>query len=149
MAEPEYGAMYLNEAGYAAGAAHLVPLAQPQVVPEDHRAEVVLFQVQGLPRDLLARLRGGELQHLAGHRGGEAVHAGDAVLDLEDGPDFPDVDFGEVRGLDFLEEDLFELAGTENGVAGHRGWVGEIVKNITYSGSQQRYRERRCVVRCA
>src|SRR5205807_1891639 len=58
---------------HAPGAAHLVPLPQHEVVAEDHGTDVVLFQVQRLPRDLLSRLRGGELEHLAGHGRGEML----------------------------------------------------------------------------
>jgi hypothetical protein len=42
--------------------------------------------------DLLAGLRRLDLEHLAGHRLLEAVDAGDAVLHLEDGTDFFDVE---------------------------------------------------------
>jgi len=105
---------------HATRATDFVALAQHQVVAENDRPDVVLFEVQGLAGDLLAGLRGGEFEHFAGHRRGEPVEAGDTVLDLQDRAHLADVDFGQVRGLDFLEEDLFELAGTENGVAGHR-----------------------------
>src|SRR5207237_321141 len=96
----------------APAAAHLVPLPQHEVIAEDHGTDVVFLQVQRLPGDLLARLRGGELEHLAGHRRGEPIDAGDAVLHLERRADLAHVDLGEIGRLDFLEEDFFELAGS-------------------------------------
>src|SRR5213596_1103383 len=97
---------------HAPGAAHLVPLPQHEVIAEDHGTDVVFFQVQRLPGDLLPRLRGGELEHLAGHGRGEPIDAGDAVLHLERRADLAYVDLGEIGRLDFLEEDFFELAGS-------------------------------------
>ena len=62
---------------------------------------------------------GGELEHLAGDRGLEAVDAGDAVAHLEHGADLVDVVRAEVRRLDLAEQDVLELAGTEGRVSGH------------------------------
>ena len=56
-----------------------------------------------------------DLEHLAGHRLLEAVDAGDAVLHLEDGADFLDVELVEVGGFDLAEEDVLDLAGAERG----------------------------------
>ena len=57
------------------------------VVAEEHRADAFLFEVQ---RDAEDAVR--ELEHLAGHRLLDAVHAGDAVADRDDRADFGDVD---------------------------------------------------------
>ena len=77
---------------HAAGAADLVAFLELEVVAQDGGADVVLFEVQHQAGDRLAGLLGGELEHLAGHRRLEPVDAGDAVLHLEDGADFGDVD---------------------------------------------------------
>src|SRR5438270_513706 len=141
MAQPEKGAMYCIGAGSeaeatttivysiascsfsrstnAARAAHLVSLTQFQVIAEDHGADVVLFEVQRLADHLVARLGRGELEHLAGHGRGEPVDARDPVLYLEHRADLPHVELGQVGRLDFLEEDRFQLAGSENGIGGH------------------------------
>src|SRR5213595_869690 len=91
---------------HSAGATHLVPLAQLQVVAEDHRADVVLFEVERLADHLIARLGRRELEHFARHGRGEPVDARDAVLHLEHRADLPDIELGQVGRLDFLEEDL-------------------------------------------
>src|SRR2546421_543774 len=108
---------------HAAGAAHLVALAQLQVIAEDHGADVVLLEVQRLADPLVARLRGWELEHLARHGRREAVDARDAVLHLEHRADLPHVELGQVGRLDFFEEDLFQLAGSQDGIGGHGGTV--------------------------
>src|SRR5438132_1683951 len=146
MAQPANGAMYCIGAGSAADATttmpyssapcsfnrsttrapHLVPLAQHQIVAEDDGADVVLFEVERLAGHLLAGLRGGELEHLARHGGREAVDAGDPVLHLQHRADLADVDFGQIGGLDFLEEDLFQLAGSQDGISGHGSTVGRL-----------------------
>src|SRR5207249_1818459 len=106
---------------HAGRAADLVTLAQLEVVAENHGADVVFLEVQGEPGDLLAGPRDREFEHLARHGGREPVDPGDAVLDLEDGADFADVDVRQVSGLDFLEEKVLQLAGTQDGVGGHWG----------------------------
>ena len=60
-----------------------------------------------------------DLEHLAGHRLLQAVDAGDAVLHLEDGTDFLDVELVEVGGFDLAEEDVLDLAGAERGFGCH------------------------------
>src|SRR5262249_7441197 len=70
-----------------AGRPDLVPLLDLQVVAEDDDGDGRLFQVKCQPADLGR----GELDHLAGHDGGQAVDAGDAVAHLEDAADLPDV----------------------------------------------------------
>src|SRR2546427_423231 len=104
---------------HATGAAHLIPLAQHEVVAEDHGPDVVFLQVQRLADDLVSGVRRDELQHLPGHRRRETVDPGDAVLDLQHGPDLAHVDLRQVGGLDLLEEDFFELARSEDGIGGH------------------------------
>ena len=54
---------------------------------EEHRADALLFEVQ---RDAEHAVR--ELEHLAGHRVLDAVHARDAVADRDDAADLGDVD---------------------------------------------------------
>ena len=56
----------------------------------------------------------------------EAVDAGDAVAHLEHRADLGDVDRAEVGGLDFLEEDVLEFAGTEDGFGGHESEALEV-----------------------
>ena len=103
----------------AAGAADLVAFLELEVVAHDDGADVVLLQVERQAGDRLAGLRGRELEHLARHRRLEAVDAGDAVPHLEHGADFRDVGRGEVGGLDLAEQDVLDLAGTEDGFSGH------------------------------
>ena len=71
----------------AAGALDRVAFLDLRVVAEEHGADAVLFEVQ---RDAEDAVR--ELEHLAGHRALDAVHARDAVADRDDGADFGDVD---------------------------------------------------------
>ncbi len=71
----------------APGALHLVPFLDLLEVAQQHRADALLLEVQ---RDAEHPVR--ELEHLAGHRALEAVHARDAVADGDDGADFRDVD---------------------------------------------------------
>ena len=82
--------------------ADLVPLADLRRVAHEDAADVVLLEVQGEAEDVVR-----ELQELAGHDLVEAVDAGDAVADGEDGPDLGGVDAavepGELR-LDELRD---------------------------------------------
>ncbi len=71
------------------------------------------------PGDRLAGALGGELEHLARDGRVEAVDTGDAVTDLEHRTDFRHVGRGEVGGGDLPQQDVFELAGTEDGFSGH------------------------------
>ena len=104
---------------HAGRATHLVALAQLQVVSENDRANVVFLEIQRESGDLVARRGDRELEHLARHRRREAVDAGDAVLHLEDRADLANVDVREVCRLNFLEEEVLELAGSQDGVGGH------------------------------
>ncbi len=79
-----------------AGAADLVPLADAQVVAQHDDPDRVLFEVEGQAEDVA-----GKLDHLAGHHAGQAVNLGDAVADLDDAADLPDIDAGLVL-LNFL-----------------------------------------------
>ena len=65
-------------------AADFVALFQLEIIAEDDGADVVLFEVQGEGSDFLAGFGGCDLEHLAGHRFGESVNAGDTVFDFED-----------------------------------------------------------------
>ena len=69
-------------------------------VAEQHGADAVFFEVQ---RDAEDAVR--ELEHLAGHRPLDAVHARDAVADRDDGADFGDVDLDGVAA-DLVANDL-------------------------------------------
>src|SRR5205085_6420460 len=78
-------------------------LPDVEVVTEDDDADGVLFEVQGQPeRPVL------ELDHLRRHGLLEAVDAGDAVTDFEDGPCLVDVEI-DVEGLDLLADDRADL----------------------------------------
>jgi hypothetical protein len=103
----------------AARPAHLVPLAEVEVVAEDDGADVVLFQVERLPDHRLARRRGAELEHLAGERLRETVHERDAVLDLQDGTDLLEVGDAEVGRLDLAQQDFLQFTGSQSGFVGH------------------------------
>ena len=113
------------------GAPHLVPFTQLEVVAENDGPDVVLLQVQGEAGDPLPRLGGDELEHLARHGLGEAVHASDAVLHFEDRAHLADVDLCQVGGLDFLQQDLFELTRSQDGIGRHRNPCWWLVKFIT------------------
>jgi hypothetical protein len=104
---------------HAAGAPDLVALLELEVVAEHHGADVVLLEVERQGGDRLARLARMDLEHLPRHRLAEAVDARDAVLDLQDGADFLDVELVEVGGLDLLEENVLDLAGAERGFGCH------------------------------
>src|SRR5438034_3937612 len=104
---------------HAGGAADFIAFLQLEVIAEDHGADVVFFEVEGEGSDFLARLGGGHLEHLARHRLLEAVDARDAVLYLEDGADFFDIERVEVRRFDFAEENVLDFAGAKDRVSGH------------------------------
>ena len=73
----------------AAGALDAVALLDERVLAEQHGADVVLFEVEHQADDVVR-----ELEHLHGHGVPQAVDAGDAVADLEDGADLFDLDLG-------------------------------------------------------
>jgi hypothetical protein len=60
----------------------LVALLDLEVVAQDDRADVVLFEVEGHAERSVR-----ELDHLVGHHVLEAVDARDPVTDLQDGAD--------------------------------------------------------------
>ena len=99
--------------------ADLVALLQLEVVAEDRRTDVVLLQVEHQPRHGLAGFLRRELEHLARHRRLKAVDAGDAVADLQHGADLRHVGGRQVGGRDLAEQDVLELARTQNGIGGH------------------------------
>src|SRR5262249_13502598 len=110
-----------------AGAVDRLALADVLPLAEQRRADVVLLQVERQPDDAVL-----ELEHLQGHGVLEAVNAGDAVADLEDGADFGQVRLDvevfdpllEDRGDFFwpeLHEQLLCVVGTRVAVAGGAG----------------------------
>ena len=76
-------------------------------VAEEHRADAVFLEVQ---RD--AEDAAGELDHLAGHAALDAVQAGHAVADRDDGADFGDVHVDGVSA-DLLAEDAGDVFGSD------------------------------------
>ena len=64
-----------------------VAFADLGIVAHEHRAHVLLFEVQGHAHDAA-----GELQKLAGHDVVESVDLGDTVTNGDHGPDFGDLD---------------------------------------------------------
>ena len=89
----------------AAGALDDVAFLDFLELAEQHGADAFLFEVQ---RDAEHAVR--ELEHLAGHRVLDAVHARDAVADRDDAADFGDVDVDGVAA-DLLADDLGNLFG--------------------------------------
>src|SRR5947208_2986375 len=75
------------------------------VVAEEHRADLVLLEVEDHPDD-----GAGELEQLTRHRLLEPVDAGDAVADLDDAPDLLQVDLRLVARQLSLEH-LADLSG--------------------------------------
>ena len=79
-------------------------------VAEDDRADRLLLEVEGH-----AHHAAGELEQLRRERAGEPVDLGDAVADLDDGPDAAGLDAG-VERVDRGLDDAGDLVGTD----GHR-----------------------------
>ncbi len=75
------------------------------VVAEEHRADALLFEVQGNPEHAVR-----ELEHLAGHRVFDAVHAGDAVADRHDRADLGHVDVDGIAA-DLVADDSGDFFG--------------------------------------
>src|SRR5581483_1320374 len=92
-----------GDAGDTAGSADRLALLDERPVAEQGGADVVLLEVEREAGDAVL-----ELEHL--HRDGvlEPVDAGDAVADLEDGPDLGELGLGRVV-LDPLLEDRRDL----------------------------------------
>src|SRR2546426_723443 len=80
-----------------------IPLLDMLVGAQDHRADVVLFQVQRDPLE-----PAGKLQQLAGHRPIQPVDLGDAVPDLEHGADFGHV-YLLLEGLHLISEEISSI----------------------------------------
>ena len=92
---------------HAAGALDEVALLDERVLAEEHGADVVFFEVEGQPDDVVR-----QLEHLHGHAVAQAVDAGDAVADLEDGADLFDLDLRLVA-LDLGLQDGGDLFGSQ------------------------------------
>ena len=73
------------------------------VVAEEHRADALFFEVERNPEDAVR-----ELEHLAGHRLLDAVHAGDAVAHRHDRADLGDVDVNGVAA-DLVADDSWKF----------------------------------------
>src|SRR5213083_611713 len=78
------------------------------VVAEEHRADLVLLEVEDHPDDVA-----GELEQLTRHRLLEPVDAGDAVADLDDAPDLLQVDLRLVA-CQLSLENLADLSGLDH-----------------------------------
>ena len=87
-----------------AGALHGVALDHLVPVAEQHRADVVLLEVQRQAGDVV-----GQLEHLERHAVVKAVHAGDPVGHGEDRPDLRELGALGVQALDPLAQDLGDL----------------------------------------
>ena len=104
---------------HAGGATDFIAFLELEVIAEDDRTDVVLFEVQRHAGDDGLGFGGRELEHLAGHDLAQAIDAGNAVLHFEDGTDFLDVEIGEIRRFNFAEEDVFDFAGAQGGLGSH------------------------------
>jgi hypothetical protein len=93
------------------GPPDLVTLLEVRPLPENDRADVVFFQVQGQSGLGLPGLGGGDLQHLAGHGLGQTVDPGDPVFHLQDLSYLFGVELLLVV-LDLGEENVLDLAGS-------------------------------------
>src|SRR5262249_15744957 len=94
--------------GDAAGALDRVALLDLLVLPEEHRADLVLLEVEHHPDDVV-----GELQQFAGHRLLEPVHPRDAIADLDDATDLLQVHLGLVA-RELALDDLADLSGLDH-----------------------------------
>ena len=113
-----------------------VALLDGRRIAEDDRAHGLLLEVEGHPEDAA-----GELEELRGERAGEPVDLGDAVADLDDGPDVARLG-GRVEAVDRGLDDADDLVGSDGharcssrwrgGPAGDRRGVGRV------SGLQRR-----------
>ena len=95
----------------AAGRLDDVALLDRRGVAEDDRADGLLLEVEGHPVDAA-----GELEELRGEGAVEPVDLGDAVADLDDGPDVARLG-GRVEALDRGLDDADDLVGSD----GHAG----------------------------
>jgi len=95
-----------GDAHHLAGALDRLALGHLLPVAEQRDADVVLLEVERDAGDAVL-----ELEHLHRHAALQAVHARDAVADLEDGADLGQVGL-DVVGLDPLLQDRRDLFGT-------------------------------------
>ncbi len=98
-----------------AGALDAVAFLELEVIAVDDGTDGVFFKVEDLPDDAAL-----ELEQLAGHGVLEAVDAGDAVTDFDDGADLADAEPVFEAG-DLLLEDGRDL-GNVDGHGGGRGF---------------------------
>ena len=96
-----------RHAHHRAGAAHRLALLHVLPLAEERDADVVLLEVEGDAHDAVL-----ELEPLERDAVLEAVHARDAVADLEHGPDLREIGLDVVL-LDPLLEDRGDLFGAE------------------------------------
>src|SRR5262249_26251914 len=92
----------------AAGPLHDVTLADGAVLAEEHRADIVLLEVQHHADDVL-----GERQEFPGHRPLEPIHAGDPVAYLDGAADLGEVGLAPEL-MDLASNDLADLAGLDH-----------------------------------
>jgi hypothetical protein len=89
-----------------AGAAHGVVLLDELCLAHQHRAHLVLVEVERHAHHHVPAFAH-ELEQLAGHGVLQTIHASDAVTELDDGPDLADVDGGLVGAELGLERLLY------------------------------------------
>src|SRR5262249_50916726 len=94
-----------------AGALDLVALADGLVVAEQRDADVVFFEIEHHAHDWLA-LGAAELEQLAGHGAGQAVHARNAVAGGQHGAGLHDRHLLVIL-LNLLANDLADLFGAD------------------------------------
>ena len=104
---------------HAARAPDLISLFQLEVVAKDHRADVVLFEVQRLRDNDVSSLAGADLEHLAGHGLRETVDACNTILHFEDSADLVNVDLVEIRRFDLAQQNVLDLTRAECGFGSH------------------------------
>src|SRR4029453_7498375 len=104
---------------HAGRSPRLVAFFQLEVVTEDDGTDVVFLEVEREGDDLVAGVRGLDLEHFARHGFLQPVNARDSVLDFEDCTDFLDVELVKICCLDLTEQDVLDLAGTERGFGCH------------------------------
>ena len=88
-----------RHAQHFAGTADLVALANMDIIAENDHADIVFFEVERQPVDIVA-----EIEHLTGHAVGKAIHAGDSVANLDDVSYLLDIELT-LEILYFIEED--------------------------------------------
>src|SRR5262249_12927523 len=117
-----------------AGALHLVPFFDLQVVAQNDDAHRGLFEVEGQAVNLA-----GEPDHVAGHDVGKAVDARHAVADLDDAADLADVDAG-LELLDLSLNNGSYLVGFESHGHSYRSSAGGWIATGWRRTRRRRYR---------